>query len=98
MFFCWNDKGSSGIPSDADVSTLPAVVFEIINLAATIFICQLDRSLDQVIENHSLKERDHRTRQAVVALYKELLTFGSQILKRSSNLVSFHPVSFQSES
>lgn len=97
MFFCWNDKGSSGISSEADVSTLPALVFEIINLGATIFICQLDRSLDQVIENHSLKERDHRTRQAVVALYNELLTFGPQILKRSSNLVSFHLVASQSK-
>ena len=72
------------------MSTLPAVVFEIINLSATIFICELDRSLDQITENHSLKERDHRTWQAVVALYKKSLTFGSQILKRSSNLVSFH--------
>jgi len=89
MFFYWNDKGLSRISSEADVSTLPAVVFEIINLSATLFICELDRSLDQESESHSLKERDQRTRQAIVVLYKELLTFGSQILKRSSNLVGF---------
>jgi len=49
------------------------------------FICELDRCLDQVTEIHSLKERDHRTRQAVVALYKDLVKFGAQILKESPN-------------
>jgi hypothetical protein len=61
------------------------MVFEIINLSATIFICELDRRFDQVAEITSLKDRDHRIRQAVVALYKGLIDFGSQILKGSSN-------------